>query len=445
MRLRRYATIATALAILGGIGWGCSLSTAPTTATPKNIVLIVACTFRADQLGVYGSDVEPMPFLAERAARGTVFERNISAAPWTKPAVTALFTGRYASSMGMVSRSDGLDRTVLPEAIDTLGERMRATGRRTVGATANPNASDRFGFAQGFDAYLAPQALWHDGEFQKIDGQTLVEQALSAVAEAPEKPFYLQILLVDAHLPYQLGPADDAFRQPGVSKRLAQYRAMLRYLDDRIRRVVDGLAVMGHDESDTVFVVVGDHGEGLNLPDHHGNGHGFFLYPSTVRVPLIVWGGGLPQGRRVAALTTSIDVAPTLSTLAGAPIDSADGVEQTELWTGAAQRSTRTTAFAETYFKGAERAAAFTEDVACQRVYEAATPDRAKAKPPFPDGCYRWRTDPDALDRHTDAALTAELDAWHARQAASIERRQQPATAIDEGTRSALEGLGYVE
>ena len=58
-----------------------------------------------------------------------------------------------------------------------------------------------------------------------------------------------------------------------------------------------------------------DHGEGL---DEHGEAvHGFFVYETTLHVPLIVRGPGVTPGTQVRSLTRSVDVMPTVLDLLG--------------------------------------------------------------------------------------------------------------------------------
>ena len=91
-----------------------------------------------------------------------------------------------------------------------------------------------------------------------------------------------------------------------------------------IGRLLDELQRLDR-ERDTLVVVVADHGEGLD--DHGELTHGFFLYETTLRVPLLMrYPGLLPQGKRVTALVRTIDIAPTILDLFGiAPPGYMDG------------------------------------------------------------------------------------------------------------------------
>jgi tetratricopeptide (TPR) repeat protein len=58
-------------------------------------------------------------------------------------------------------------------------------------------------------------------------------------------------------------------------------------------------------------VVTSDHGEGLG--EHGELTHTFFVYESTMHVPLILWGpAGLPSGKRIGSLVRTVDLLPTL-------------------------------------------------------------------------------------------------------------------------------------
>ena len=63
------------------------------------------------------------------------------------------------------------------------------------------------------------------------------------------------------------------------------------------------------------MVVTSDHGEGLG--EHGEDVHGYFVYESTLRVPLVFRGPGVTPGTRIDTLTRSVDLFPTLLELAG--------------------------------------------------------------------------------------------------------------------------------
>jgi tetratricopeptide (TPR) repeat protein len=79
-------------------------------------------------------------------------------------------------------------------------------------------------------------------------------------------------------------------------------------------------------------VVVGDHGESLD--DHGEAAHGFFIYESVLRVPLIIRAPAdavddVPRGRRVTDPVRTVDLLPTLTELLG--VDAPKGIEGASL------------------------------------------------------------------------------------------------------------------
>ena len=60
----------------------------------------------------------------------------------------------------------------------------------------------------------------------------------------------------------------------------------------------------------TLVVLMADHGESLG--DHGEFTHGVFLYDSTMHIPLMAAGPGLPAGKVITQQVRSIDVMPTI-------------------------------------------------------------------------------------------------------------------------------------
>ncbi len=83
----------------------------------------------------------------------------------------------------------------------------------------------------------------------------------------------------------------------------------------------------------TLVVVASDHGEAFG--EHGEISHSVFVYDTTLRVPLIMAGPGVPA-RTVGHPVSLVDVAPTVLRLLGiAPFDS-DGIDLAPALTGAA-------------------------------------------------------------------------------------------------------------
>src|SRR5687768_3633651 len=131
-------------AIAAGVAVWVARPAAPDPAA-RNVVFVMTCTTRKDQLTPYGGPAETTPFLAELADRGTRFTDAIAASSWTKESSAALFSGRFAHAIGMTDPGHGLGKRRLSDEIETLAERLSAGGWYTVGVTANPHLNEEYG------------------------------------------------------------------------------------------------------------------------------------------------------------------------------------------------------------------------------------------------------------------------------------------------------------
>lgn len=438
------------------------LAPLPPPARAPNLVLVIGCTVRKDQTSVYGPNgVDPggtTPFLASIAVEGGRFADIVTAAPWTRAASTAILTGHHPISVGMADPRPSRDDKALADRVVTLADHLRANGVATAGLTTNPNLSDVYGFDQGFDVYRQPAHLWKEVG-TKLSGARAVPEAVALLDALPDdRPFFLEVVLIDAHAPFTVDDDEAArFADPSLPEEVVRYRASLHRVDVAVEALDEALRARGHGPDDTVFAFTNDHGDGLGWPASHGTSHGRFLAPSSVGGVFVVRGPGIAPGVVVGGVASQVDIAQTLVGLLGLPAFPGDGIDASAALRGDAPPSVpRDRAFTETWFKEVDRAAVYTGTTACQ--LDLAPPDadaaaavvRARnplARVPFVDGCFDRVHDP----LHTaapfdDAALEEELRAWRAARLGDAAAFGDVSDARpDADTRAHLEALGYVE
>jgi arylsulfatase A-like enzyme len=318
---------------------------------PRTVVLVIGCTLRADRIGAYGNPREGVsPYLDELAAQGALFEEMRSNAPWTRPSIGSLTTGRYPLVLGIDDPGPGMNTTrgVHPD-FETLGEAFSRGGYTTIGATANPNANATFGMHQGFDTYHELAPLWRE-ESSKIPGEEVVESLLQSAAQVTGDLF-LQAVLIDTHAP--LSPAARVPRHFGLDvmtspTRLDQYDAAVRIFSEAVEQLDEGLDELGRGER--TLMIVGDHGEGLHTPQHAAKAHGRFLYDANIGTPWIVSSPQVPPAR-IQGLASNVDVKPTLLDLGGVePLAQVDGRSRAGLLREGGTETGETFVLSETYY-----------------------------------------------------------------------------------------------
>jgi choline-sulfatase len=281
-------------------------------ATP--VILISVDTLRADHLSCYGYRRLQTAAIDSIASGGTLVTQATSQVPLTFPSHVSLLTSTYPFSSGIEDNG----QTLGPGAT-TLATILKAQGYAT-GAFIGGFAMDRrFGLDQGFDTYDSPFDLSRqegiDPSDLKRPAEEVTRSAEAWLDKNSNKPFFLVLHLYDLHTPYQL-PAKERARFGGSG-----YDAELHYVDESLGQFFGFLRKNGLFDK-ALIVFLSDHGESLG--EHGEATHGYFIYQSTLHVPLVIHfpAGGGPLSARVNKPAALVDVAPTVLDFLGIPVPS---------------------------------------------------------------------------------------------------------------------------
>jgi arylsulfatase A-like enzyme/cytochrome c-type biogenesis protein CcmH/NrfG len=284
---------------VGALAGGCAR-----VEKPRSLIVITLDTTRADRLGAYGHPEAQTPNLDRLAARGTLYERAYATVPETLPSHASIFTGLYPPSHGVRLNLN----YHLPDEAVTLAELLGGRGLRTTAVCAADVLDRRFGLAQGFQIYDAPEIPIAGGDDGEWSAEEITTKALAHMRGWEEQPYFLWAHYYDPHAPFEPLPP---FAAPeGAEPESPElYDLEIAFADHWIGVLLDRLDARGGLD-DTLIVVVGDHGESLG--EHGESYHMLFVYDATIHVPLIVAGPGAPAGRRVADVVSTVEVFSTI-------------------------------------------------------------------------------------------------------------------------------------
>ncbi len=164
----------------------------------------------------------------------------------------------------------------------TIAQALREHGYST-GAVVSSFALDHsWGLARGFDFYddaFSPES-YSKAELDLVErkAEESVTHAITWLKKTPKQPFFLWLHLYDPHSPYH---PPEPFRSRFADH---PYDGEIAYADQQLGRLIEWLKNARLYEG-ALVIVASDHGESLG--DHGEKEHGFFLYNSTLRVPLI--------------------------------------------------------------------------------------------------------------------------------------------------------------
>jgi len=347
-----------------GDGWSFPLWGSPALCETRerlpsdlDLLLVSIDTLRADHLPSYGYARETAPFIAQLAARGTLFERAFASAPSTSPSHMTMFTSQEPSVHGLLGNEV---LSVLPRGLPTLAEALRAQGFATGAVTEGGALAAQFGFERGFDSFREnPVPI---PRRPGVQAPVTFADAQAWLRAQGDRLSFLFVHTYEVHGPYLAPPAYARLFHDGPPElagdprlrphqRPVHYDREIRFADDELRRFLAALDAEGR-LARTLVVVTSDHGE--EFLEHGYIGHGATLPDEVLRVPLLFVGPGIPAGRRVATPVGHLDLLPTLLDLLGAPpLAGASGASYAALVRGAEEppEGSPRPLFAETWFR----------------------------------------------------------------------------------------------
>ena len=282
-------------------------------ASGRNVVLVSLESTSAQYLRLYGGAHDLTPNLDRLAASAVVFDHAYAVYP---ESIKGLFSL-------LCSTAPAFDTA--PEIYEHAPCRSIASVLAGAGYRTALFHSGRFGYlgmesiirGRGFDTLQDAGDIGGNRESSfGVDEPATVASMLSWVDGLPRnQPFFLTYLPIAGHHPYET-PEPGPFPSPDE---IGRYRNALHYGDQSLGALIEGIRARGL-EHNTVWVILGDHGEALG--QHEGNyGHTFFLYEENVRVPfLVAVPGAIDRQRRSGTTVSLVDAAPTILDLLGKPV-----------------------------------------------------------------------------------------------------------------------------
>src|SRR5215211_5561193 len=256
----------------------------------------------------YGHQV-PTPNIQRLADQGLLFRKAFGAAPTCSGSRSALLTGEYPHTNGMMGLAHrGFE---LNDHSHHLVHTLRDAGYWS--ALIGEQHLSKDPAVLGYDHVI-------ESDTNHVD--YVAPAAVELLAQAPPEPFFLSVGFFETHREYfeptsvrdalYSLPPDNLPDTPETRRDMASYKASARSLDQGVGSVLNALDE--HDlADDTLVMLTTDHG--LAFPGAKAT-----LTDRGLGVMLIVRGpGGFHGGRVSDALVSQIDLFPTLCELAGIP------------------------------------------------------------------------------------------------------------------------------
>ena len=338
---------------------------------PRNVIFVLIDDLRHDVLGVTGHPWIETPHL-DALARGGVRMRNaFVTTALCSPSRASILTGQYAHRHRVVDNNNPVPpgTTFFPQYLQQAGYDTAFIGKWHMGgeSDAPQPGFDRWVSFRGQGTYLPSKNGFNvDGTRVPQRGyitDELTDYAVDWLKQRPAgRPFFLYLSHKAVHADFV--PAerhkgryrDKPFTPPrtmadtpenydgkpmwvknqrnswhgvdfpyhsrlDVAQYYRQYAETLLAVDDSVGRIMALLRERGLAES-TIVMFMGDNGFAFG---EHGLIDKRTAYEESMRVPLLMGGGGLPAGATEDEVVANIDIAPTILEAAGLAAPEMDG------------------------------------------------------------------------------------------------------------------------
>ncbi|MGB0744304.1 MAG: sulfatase family protein, partial [Opitutales bacterium] len=298
----------------------------------------------------FGSPNIRTPNFDRLASEGIQLRANYVGAPVCGPSRAALMTGSYPIRIAEPKNNKHLHthlhekEITLPELLKGQGYATALLGKWHLGGSPNAHGFDYF---FGTPAYNGYTKLIEEVDFRasimrnqetvikrveqaEMDQLTTMytEEALQFIDANKDQPFFL---LLSHNMPHVPLGVSDKFR--GKSK-AGLYGDVIEELDWSLGQVMGKLKELGLDDN-TLVVFLSDNGPWIEeqIGDHAGHadplrGAKMLSWEGGPRVPCIMrWPNQIPAGQVVDQITTAMDLLPTFSDLADAPLPEGIGID----------------------------------------------------------------------------------------------------------------------
>ncbi len=293
----------------------------PTPQTEKrNVALIFLESTRAQSTTAYNEEIDTTPFLDELSEESLMAERAHAVVPHTSKALLATICGvnppldtkKTESEPGIVPAR------CLPELLGEQGYNSAFFQSATKTFERRPQLVDNF----GYDFFRAIEGMDRTG-YQRVnyfgyEDEVMLPSSREWLEEnGDDGPFMTTHLTVTPHHNYVV-PGRYGTKKYSSDPELNRYLNTVRYQDFFLEKLFEQYKDMGLYE-DTVFVILGDHGEGFG--EHGLKQHDNTIYQEGLHIPLLVHDPKDPEPRRVEENASELDVLPTVADALGYDIE----------------------------------------------------------------------------------------------------------------------------
>ena len=288
------------------------------STTKRNVVMVFLESTRASATTPYNADLDTTPFLAKLAKDSMLVENAYTVVPHTSKALTAGHCGVVPplDSVNTEAEPDILPAQCIPDLLKERGYATAFFQSATETFERRRMTVANFGHEDFFPLEAMPREGFAEANYFGYEDDVMLEPSADWLEQQKEagRPFMASYLTVTAHHDYVV-PEGFEEEKYVEDEELNRYLNTVAYQDRFLEKLIQEYKDLGLYE-DTIFVVMGDHGEGFG--EHGRRQHDDTIYEEGLKVPMLIhdperFDGGV----RIEGPANLLDLLPTLTGLLG--------------------------------------------------------------------------------------------------------------------------------
>lgn len=293
--------------------------------TEKNVVVLILESTRARAVTPYnaltpGSDGKAItPYLDELADESLMAEQAYAVVPHTSKALVPIFCGIEPRLNMPISEAvpNGIPARCLPDLLGDHGYDSVFFQSATKVFENRPQLVENFGFDEFFPLETMDKSGFAKANYFGREDNVMLKPSRDWLKKraGDSDPFVAAYLTLTPHHQY-LAPKTYGRHDYVDDKMKNRYLNAVHYVDQFTKRLIEQYKELGLYE-DTVFVIVGDHGEGFE--EHGRTQHDNVIWQEGLRVPMFVHNPDKVDdgARRVEKPVSHRDILPTVADILG--------------------------------------------------------------------------------------------------------------------------------
>jgi arylsulfatase A-like enzyme len=297
----------------------------------KNVVFILLESTRADTISYYNPRTPPVtPYIDELVTESLVVDHAFSVIAYTSKALTAILCGIEPFIGAEVFAN------MFPSPIPCLPTILNEQGYNTVFFQSptglfesRKNLLKRIGFQNSYahEDYLIRseeeagennKSNQNNSPFEMVnllgfEDRVMLEPSREWLSKNKKSPFLAVYLTFSTHFPYILPKHVKPYPYEN-NRQFNNYLNAVNYLDSFVEELISDYKNAGLYDN-TIFVILGDHGEGFG--EHTSKSHGYSAFNEVIQVPLIFHSPGFIKPDSHKTTVSQIDIAPTILDMLG--------------------------------------------------------------------------------------------------------------------------------